>query len=397
MNNRIIPVTLALQDKEQRKRIGQMIANNYMVRLMEDDTDEMGVLIYEPTDSVDEDMPHIIQALESGQAEDVYLAGSNANPDVLIRAMRSGIREFLQYPIEENDFRAAIMRTAMRGSLDADEGEKGKIFTLLGSKAGLGASTLAVSLACTLNAFQPGKTLLLDLRRPAGEVPYFLDLKYEYNWGHLVEDISRLDSTYLRSVVAEHESGLHVLPAPSGAERPDDHTMFLILEQLRSNYDYVVVDTAYPSDENLPKEVEQADSILVAMQLTLPCLARTSRMMDSIRSQDPDGERRLKLIANRVAKNSTIGVSEAAEVLDRDIAFIIPEDSDSSLSSMNQGTPLVMAYPKSPATKAIQKMADALGERKKKDKKGFSLPFASFFRKKDKKTKNDDSLAGATL
>ncbi len=394
MNNRVIPVTLALNDTEQRKRIEQMIADNYMVRLMDEGADEMGVLIYEPGDTVDEDLPHIIQALESGQAEDVYLAGSHADSEILIRAMRSGIREFLRYPVEEKDFRAAIMRTAMRSSLDVDESGKGKIFTLLGSKSGLGASTLAVSLACTLNSFEPGKTLLLDLRRPAGEVSYFLDLKYDYTWGNLTEDISRLDSTYLRSVVAEHESGLHVLPGPSGSERPEDHTLFMILEQLRYNYDYVVVDTSYPHDETLPKEIEQADSILVAMQLTLPCLARTSRLMESIRSQDPNGERRIKLIANRVTKNSTIGIAEASAVLDRDITWIIPEDSDSSLSSINQGTPLVIAYPKSLASKAIVRMARDMGAEKKKVRKGFSLPFASLFRKKT--AKNDDGLAGAT-
>jgi len=395
MDSRVIPVTLALNDKEERKRVEQMVEGNHMVRLMADDAAEMGVLIYEPGDSVGEDLPHIIQALESGQAEDVYLAGSHPDPDILIRAMRSGIREFLQYPIQENDFRAAIMRTAMRNSLDVDDGAKGKIFTLLGAKPGLGASTLAVSLAWALNTPLPGKTLLLDLRCPVGEASYFLDFKYEYNWGHLVEDVSRLDSTYLKSMVAEHESGLHVLPGPSYAERPDNHTLFMILEQLRRNYDFVVVDTAYPSDDQLPKEVEHADSILVALQLTLPSLARTSRLMDSIRAQDPDGDRRMRLIANRVFRGSTIGVDEATDVLGKPISWVVPEDLDSALSSLNQGTPMIEACPKSPASRAILRMAGELGAREKKAKKGFSLPFASLFRKKRKQA-GDDSLAGVT-
>jgi len=397
MNNRVIPVSLAISDKEQRKRIGQMVAANSMVRLVEDDADEMGVLIYEPGDSVDEDLPHIIHALESGQAEDVYLAGNVADPDILIRAMRSGIREFLKYPVSEDDFRAAIMRTAMRSSLDGDEGEKGKLFTVLGAKSGLGATTLAVGLACTLNERAPGKTVLVDLRRPSGEVPFFLDLKYEFNWGHLVEDISRLDATYLRSVMAEHESGLHVLPGPNGKDRPDEHSLFLILEQLRSNYENVIIDTGYPHDESLPKEVEQADSILIAMQLTLPCLARTSRLMGTIRAHDPDAERRMQLIANRVTKNSTIGVSEAAEVLDRRISWIVPEDANSTLAAINQGTPLVAAYPKSAATKAVRALANTLAPPPKKAGKGFLLPFASLFRRKNKASDTNDNLAGVSL
>ncbi|WP_319542325.1 histidine kinase [uncultured Pseudodesulfovibrio sp.] len=394
MNNRIIPISLAISDKEQRKQLEQMIARNPMVRLVDDDAEEMGVLIYEPGGSVDEDMPHIIQALETGQAEDVYLAGNNADPEVLIRAMRSGIREFIKYPVDENDFRAAVMRTAMRSSLGQDEGEKGKIIAVLGSKSGMGATSLAVNLASVLNERKPGSTILVDMRRPYGETPYFLDLKFEYTWGELVEDISRLDGTYLRSVVAEHESGLHVLPGPSGFERPDPHSLFLILEQLRNNYEHVIVDTAYPHDEMLPKEVEQANTILIALQLSLPSLSRTSRLMDSIRSQDPDGERRMKLVANRVAKNSTIGVSEAMEVLGREIVWVIPEDSDSVQSAINQGTPLVLAYPKSPVTKVIRAMASALAPELQKARKGFSMPFASLFRKKGK---NDDTLEGASL
>ncbi|QJB55239.1 cellulose synthase operon protein YhjQ/BcsQ [Pseudodesulfovibrio sp. zrk46] len=394
MNNRIIPVTLALNDREEQKKLERMIASSYMVRLADEDADEMGVLIYEPGDSVDEDFPHIIHALESGNAEDVFLAGDHADPDLLIRAMRSGIREFLQFPIEENDFRAAIMRTAMRGSLESDEHERGKIITVLGGKSGLGTTTTAVNLAWALNKRAPGRTLLLDLRRPSGEVPYFLDLKYEYNWGALTEDISRLDATYLHSVVAEHESGLNVLPGPTGGDKPDSQSMQLIMEQLRRIYDFVIVDTAYPDDEVLPREVEQADHILIVMQLSLPCIARSSRLMDSIRAQDPDAERRMQLIATRVPKDSTISISDASDVLSRDIPWTIGEDASSALSALNQGTPLLDAYPKSQAAKAIMDLADSLDHRKEEQKKSFRLPFASLFRRKKKGAVND-TLAGA--
>lgn len=396
MNNRIIPISLAISDRKQRERLVTMIAANPMVRLVDDDAEEMGVLIYEPGDSVDEDMPHIIHALESGQAEDVYLAGNVADPELLIRAMRSGIREYLKFPLEENDFRAAVLRTAMRSSLGADEAEKGKLFTVLGCKSGQGTTSLAVNLACALNARKPGRTVLLDLRTPMGEVPFFLDLKYEYTWGDLVVDISRLDATYLESVMSEHESGLHVLPGPAHAERPENHTLQMILEQLRSSYDYVVVDTSTPAEGDLPKEVELADSVLMTLQLSLPCLARVSRLADSIGAQDPDADRRMRLVVNRVARNGSIGVAEAAEVLNRAVAWSVPDDGETALSAINQGTPLVLAFPKSPAAKGVQAIANDLAPRPRKIRKGFSLPFGSLFRKKGKGPDANDSFAGAT-
>jgi len=397
MNNRIIPVTLSLIDEGERKRLAQIISANSMLRLLDEDAEEMGVLIYEPGPSVDEDMPHIIHALETGQAEDVYLAGPQADPEVLIRGMRSGIREFLQYPVNEDDFRAAIMRTAMRGSLEDNDVEKGKITTVLGAKHGLGATTIAASLAWCLNEADPGSTLLLDLRRPSGEVPYFLDLKHDYDWSHLADDISRLDATYLKSVVTEHESGLHVLPGPAVHEAPDPQVLYLILEQLRHVYAHVIVDTAYPDDQVLPREIEQADIVFVVTQMTLPCLARTSRLLDSIRSQDPDADRRMKLLANRVTKDNAISVDEAADVLGKDIALPVPEDFAASLSAINQGVPIVASHPKSPASKALRRLAKGIGGKKKTAKKRFSLPFAGLFGRKKKGKSENDNLAGAVL
>lgn len=396
MNNRIIPITLAVIDEDERARLQDIVSGNPMLRLLDDDAEEMGVLIYEPGPSVDEDMPHIIHALESGQAEDVYLAGHQANPEVLIRGMRSGIREFLQYPVKEDDFRAAIMRTAMRGSLEEDGIEKGKITTVLGAKAGLGTTTIATSLAWGLAQEEPGSTLLLDLRCNGGEVPYFLDLQHEYDWSHLADDISRLDATYLKSLVSEHASGLHVLPSPTSHERPDPQVLFLILEQLRNAYSHIVIDTTYPDDDSLPREVEQADMVLIATQLTLPCLARTSRLVESVRSQDPDAERRMKLIATRVTKGNSISVGEAADVLGRKIALSIPEDFDAALSAINQGVPLVLAHPKSPASKALQKLVKGIGGKKKCAGKKMSLPFAGLFKRKKKGT-DSKGLAEVTL
>ena len=397
MNNRIIPVTLSLIDAEERRRLEAIIAASPMVRLLDDDADEMGVLIYEPGPNVDEDMPHIIHALETGQANDVYLAGHQADSDILIRGMRSGIREFLRYPVREEDFRAAVMRTAMRLSLDEPEGERGRITTLLGAKPGLGTTTLAVSLAWMLETRAPGSTILVDLRRPMGEIPYFLDLKYEYDWGHLTDDITRLDATYLKSVVAAHPSGLHVLPAPSGHERPDPQALFLILEQLRRSYDHVVVDTAWPDDSVLPKEVEEADHLFVVTQLSLPSLARTARLLESLRGQDPDADRRTRLVANRVTKGGSIGADEAADVLGKAVSLSVPEDTGNALLALNQGAPLAQAFPKSPATRALARAARALTPDREKAAKGLRLPFAGLFARKPEAGRRADNLAGVTL
>jgi pilus assembly protein CpaE len=353
MDNRIIPVTLALNDKDERKRLERIVAASYMVRLADEDAGETGLLIYEPGENVDEDLPHIIQAMESGQVDDVYLAGRHADPEILIRAMRSGIREFLQFPVEEADFRAALMRTAMRRNHGGEAGEQGRIVTVAGGKAGLGTSTLSAGLAWALNRRAPGRTLLLDLRRPLGEIPYFLDLKFEYTWAHLLEDISRLDATYLNSVVTVHGSGLHVLPGPTGGPRPDERSLALILDQLRFGYDFIVVDTAWTDGEAACGELLKADVLYVPLHLTLPSLSRTSRLLDVLHRQDPATDERIRLVANRVVKDSTIGVPEAAEVLGRDIAWAVPEDTAAARGARAHGAPHAAPPPTTPQISTV--------------------------------------------
>jgi len=362
-----MPVTLAVTDREERRRLERMVAASHLVRLAEPDADETGLLVYEPGGSVDEDLPRIVEAMESGRVQEVFLTGRAADPDLLIRAMRCGIREFLPFPADEEEFRAAVMRTVMRRGRGGEPGEGGRIVTVAGCKAGLGASTLAVNLAWCLNRRAPGRTLLLDLRRPAGEIPFFLDLTYEYTWGHLMEDISRLDATYLRSVVAGHDSGLAVLPGPDRGERPDEDSLGLILEQARQDYDFVVVDSTWPEDAGLagglPVELARAHVLCVPLHLTLPCLARAARVLEGVRGHVPEAEERLRLAALRVSRDGTIAAPEAAEALGRDIPWAVPDDFASALSSLNQGKPLVAAFPRSPAARAMERLAAELDHR----------------------------------
>ncbi len=385
MNSRIIPITLAVVSDEERERLISIVKDMPMARIQPDEAEDMGVLVYEPGPSADEDFPHIFHALESGQAEDVFLVGEAPDPDLLIRAMRHGIREFLKAPVTKEDFRAALMRTALRESLEGG-GPRGRIISVLGSKAGLGTTTLAVNLACAINERTPGEAALLDLRQPVGEVPLFLDLQYEFTWGQLLDDISRLDSTYLRSAMAEHGSGLHVLPAPEARGGENGQEMFLILEHLRQAYANVVVDASPMEDDLLPKAVEQADIILLITDLAMPSLARTVKLMDTLRAEDPDTERRIRLVANRVTKNSGVDLDEAQKVLEMEFFGILPEDYSTALSSINQGIPWLSTAPKSQAAKEFRRVArELVPEDSRQGGGGFSLSglFGKFGRKNE--------------
>lgn len=379
MNTRVIPVTAALINAEERTRLEQIAATLPLIRLQAEDAETMGVLIYEPGESFSEDLPHIVQALESGQTEEVFLAGNQPNPQVLITAMRYGIREFLPYPLDEKDIRAAFTRTAMRRSLSNDTESRGKITTVVSAGRGLGNTTLATNVARAMVSLG-GPTVLFDMATPRGEAPYFLDTFCEHHWGELTEDISRLDPTYLASVLSNHASGLKLLAAPENPTRPEPQVLFMLLEQLRQTHLNVVVDTTLAPGEQC-REIESADAILLLTELSVPGLASASRFLTDLRGDDPDAARRVQLVAARHVEGGGVRIAEAQDILEAKFSWIIPDDRKNALLALNQGSPLVDCLPRTPAAKIFQTIAKKLVVRETAAKKSVLGVFSKLFRK----------------
>src|SRR5439155_25793506 len=119
------------------------------------------------------------------------------------------------------------------------------LFVVLGTKGGVGTSTVAVNLAVQM-AQIPGKsTVLLDFSRPMGDVAALLDLKASFQLRDAFENFKRLDSTLLSGLLTSHKSGLKVL---SGATHLEDwqHASFSAMERLveivQQTFDFVFMD-----------------------------------------------------------------------------------------------------------------------------------------------------------
>jgi len=92
---------------------------------------------------------------------------------------------------------------------------KGKIFTVFGAKGGAGTSTIAVNLATGMAQLKGNPSVaLVDMNLLSGDVPLFLNMKSVFNWVEVARNISRMDATYLMTVLQKHASEVHVLPAP---------------------------------------------------------------------------------------------------------------------------------------------------------------------------------------
>ncbi len=85
---------------------------------------------------------------------------------------------------------------------------------MAGATGGVGATSIAVNLACVLAADPNNSVVLMDLDVALGDADVFLDTIPEYTLADVAQNVERLDLTLLKRSLTKHSSGVHLLPRP---------------------------------------------------------------------------------------------------------------------------------------------------------------------------------------
>jgi pilus assembly protein CpaE len=228
-------------------------------------------------------------------------AKNETNPDFLLQAMRSGVRDFLQKPYDRIDLTSLVARVGGERHQQAPgRTSAAKLFVVLGTKGGVGTSTVAVNLAVQL-AQLPGKSAaLLDFSRPMGDVAALLDLKPSFQLRDALQNEKRLDATLFAGLLTPHQTGLQVL---SGASRLEDwqaasfSAVERIVEITQQGFDFVVMDLgSFYSAEW--QNVLQASEIVLVSEADLPGLAKLHRHLDALANLQISSAQ-IRLVINR--------------------------------------------------------------------------------------------------
>lgn len=333
------------------------------------------LLIYELGDAPAEEFKLIQSLVESGAVGEVFVTSRQPDTDLLLHAMRAGIKEFFPQPLNAQDIQAALSALVKRRQQAANHetGHYGRIIHVMGAKGGVGTTTIAVNLAMILaDLKKAGSVALVDLNTVFGEIPLFLSVKPKYHWGHIAGNLNRLDRTFLMNAMAKHASGVHILPSPSylnGHPPATADIMERLLSEMKSNFDYIIVDGGQALNAPAMKVIEMSQNVLLITLLSLPCLTNTKNVLKSLAGQETFSEDRLGLVVNRYLKKSDLTLEEAQESVRSEIFWNIPNDYKTTMSAINRGVPLHNLSPKANITKSLAALADAFLDDSQKDAK----------------------------
>jgi len=343
--------------------------------ILSESKDRPDLLIYELGDAPAEEFKLLQSIVESDTVGEVFVTSRQPDTDLLLKAMRAGIKEFFPQPLNAQDIKAALAALVKRRQQTArvEPAHYGRIIHVMGAKGGVGTTTIAVNLAMILSDLKKaGSVALVDLNTVFGEIPLFLAVKPKYHWGHIAGNMSRLDRTFLMNAMAKHASGLHILPSPSylnGHPPATAENMENLLNVMKSNFDYIIVDGGQALNGPAMKVIEMSQNVLLVTLLSLPCLTNTKNVIKSLAGREVYSEDRLGLIVNRYLKNSDLTLQEAQESVRTEIFWNIPNDYKTTMSAINRGVPLHNLSPKASITKSLVSMADAFLDDSQKDAK----------------------------
>src|SRR5579863_2587221 len=276
----------------------------------------------------------------------LFAISADAQPELIIRAMRCGCREYLVKPLDLDQMVEALARVGGRKKERKDQ-PTGQLLAFIGAKGGSGVTTLAIHVAAILAQTHARKTLLVDLHTDLGDASLYLALKkHQYHFYDLAENTHRLDADLLQGYLVQHPSGLDVLPAPDGFDVARQMARGTAVAQtlafLRSRYEYVVVDCHPGLDDQNMAVVDQADQIYIVAQPEVPALRNVARYIDQLTQFQVPADR-VRVVINRHLKKGTISDSAIEKAIRKSIYWRVPNQYVEVMKTINTGDPLSLS------------------------------------------------------
>jgi pilus assembly protein CpaE len=307
----------------------------------------------------------------------VIMVTSEERIDFLQKAMSAGAQGYVLKPfgngtqlfgtIREVHGRSAARRMRVVGgpSDGTFRPRIGKRVVVLGTKGGVGATTVAVSVAVLLREQTRRSVALIDADFLAGDATIHLDLKVEHTILDLIPHIDALDTRLVNQVVGTHRSGLHVLARPTNPEQAEALTaehVRTVLGALAQMYDDVVIDAVLTYDDRMLAVLDLADVYLVVLTPHLGTLRSARHFLDVARKLGyPDD--RMIFVLNRASHLAGLVLDDIGGVLGSRRIIQVPTGGPEVTQAVNEGKPLVLHQARSPVARALQGLAEQVRTR----------------------------------
>ncbi|HEY63402.1 MAG TPA: response regulator [Caldilineae bacterium] len=321
------------------------------------------LIVLEPAieDGAGFDLCRRLHLLPGGRTRPILILSRLRRREDIVRGLEHGASAYLTKPADTTEL---IFR--VRSLLRYEQVPHPVVILVIGAKAGVGATTIAVNVGVALAHRWREDVILIDAEIPGGDPAIHLGLQPEHTLADLISYGDEIEIEMIERVFCKHESGLQLISAPAeGFDRPSDPEFLTpILSAMAERQSYVIIDAPETPGDQVRSLVQQAEHVLIVVTPELTALRRAEVLLESVASERPGGYmdvgREYRLIVNQADRRGGLTVEDFPSELKSYAMVQLPYDPRRVLSSINAGVPLVLRSPRSRLARGIVQLAQSL-------------------------------------
>jgi pilus assembly protein CpaE len=281
--------------------------------------------------------------------------------DLLIQ----GISEYLVAPLELNSLITVIHRLYREPGAQ----KLGRSLAFVGTKGGVGSSSIAHNVAATIGRLYGASVILADLDLRFGTAS--LDFKLDPTEGvaEVLQDPNRVDDMFLERLLSKRDKHLSILTSPAALEKSydlQDSAFDRLMEVAQANVSYVALDIPHVWTSWARRLLSTADEVVITATPDLVSLRNARNIIEYLKQARPnDGLPKLLLNQIGMPKRTEIKPDKYAAALQIQPIALIPFEPGAFSAAANEGRMIAEASPKAKACSRFSQIAQTLTGREK--------------------------------
>lgn len=328
----------------------------------------------------------------------IIVVGSANDVTLYHKLTRAGATDYIVKPLSldllNQAFAAALRGAAAPVKLGPKEA---KLVLIIGTRGGVGASTLALNAGWIMAHDLGVSVALLDLDLQFGTSALALDLQPGRGLRDIVSSPNRVDGLMIASSIVPESENFSILGSEESVDELvpiDGSAITALLNEMQKNFDTIIVDLPRHMLASHKRMAAAAHEIVLVSDLTLAGIRDTLRIKSAL--SNLGGAGRISIVASRVdaSESGHISLAVFEKGIQLKVDVVVPEDIAVVSDASNNGKAFGECAPRAPVTKAIRAVAlrlssteDAVEEKKSSG----SLLDKLFGGIKGKKTQKDQS------
>ncbi|MFI5000511.1 MAG: CpaE family protein [Reyranellales bacterium] len=286
--------------------------------------------------------------------------------------MAVGFNDYLALPLGEGVAGRAVERAfemRERGGSNATpsaaplKGAKPRTLSVIGARGGVGATTVAITVAAMLGNRLKEEVLLIDFDLHYGSLMLALDLEAIDALREALDQPDRIDALFIQQVAQKKTEYLYAIgaeEAPSGGFQARPHAANDFLRAVHRRFRWIVADVPRGDPVIQRQAIEASTDVLLVTDLSLPGVRDAMRLQQMVHDVAPGATLHIATSGVVEARRSMVKIADVERTLKRKVDCQIPNDVPAVLAAVNLGKPLTEAAPNSGIVKALRSFVAGL-------------------------------------